>query len=117
MLQSGEALKELLDPEASVVATEAEIFAQASSNRLFPKLRFSLNRISDFINNHNKYQAHISFLVNPFAVHTELVRPDELNRSFHLNGTICRNLVRASEEGKSFVWNRLFKQDITKSCV
>ena len=27
MLQSGEALKELLDPEASVVATEAEIFA------------------------------------------------------------------------------------------
>ena len=30
MLQSGEALKELLDPEASVVATEAEIFAQAS---------------------------------------------------------------------------------------
>ena len=62
MLQSGEALKELLDPEASVVATEAEIFAQASSNRLFPKLRFSLNRISDFINNHNKYQAHISFL-------------------------------------------------------
>ena len=108
MLQSGEALKELLDPEASVVATEAEIFAQASSNRLFPKLRFSLNRISDFINNHNKYQAHISFLVNPFAVHTELVRPDELNRSFHLNGTICRNLVSASEEGKSFVWNRYY---------
>ena len=37
-----------------------------------------------------------------------MVRPDELNRSFHLNGTICRNLVSASEEGKSFVWNRYY---------
>ena len=107
MLQSGEAFKELLDPE-SKVAENAEVFSQASTNRLFPKLRFSLNKLSDFINNHNEYQAHMSFLVNPFAVHTELVRADELSRSFYLNGTICRNVVTASEEGKSFIWNRYY---------
>lgn len=107
MLQSGEAFKDLLDPDAAG-APEAEVFSQASANRLFPKLRFSLNRVSDFIDDHNKYQAHLSFLVNPFAVNTELVRPDELSRSFYLNGTICRNVVNAVKEGKSFVWNRYF---------
>lgn len=107
MLQSGDAFKDLLDPDA-VSAPEAEVFSQASANRLFPKLRFSLNKVSDFIDNHDKYQAHLSFLVNPFAVNTELVRPDELSRSFYLNGTICRNVVNAAKEGKSFVWNRYF---------
>ena len=107
MLQSGEAFKALLDPNA-VSTAEAEVFSQASANRLFPKLRFSLNKISDFIDDHDKYQAHMSFLVNPFAVHTELVRPEELSRSFYLNGTICRNVVNASKEGKSYVWNRYF---------
>lgn len=109
MLQSGEAFKDLLDPEGSGMTTaEAEVFSQASTNRLFPKLRFSLNKVTDFINDHDKYQAHISFLVNPFAVHTELVRPDELSRSFYQNGIICRNVVRATKEGKSFVWNRYY---------
>ena len=107
MLQSGDAFKDLLDPDA-VSAPEAEVFSQASANRLFPKLRFSLNKVSDFIDNHDKYQAHLSFLVNPFAVNTELVRPDELSRSFYLNGTICSNVVNSSKEGKSFVWNRYF---------
>lgn len=107
MLQSGEAFKDLLDPDAAG-APEAEVFSQASANRLFPKLRFSLNKVSDFIDDHNKYQAHLSFLVNPFAVNTELVRPDVLSRSFYLNGTICRNVVNAVKEGKSFVWNRYF---------
>ena len=107
MLQSGDAFKDLLDPDA-ISAPEAEVFSQASANRLFPKLRFSLNKVSDFIDNHDKYQAHLSFLVNPFAVNTELVRPDELSRSFYLNGTICRNVVNAAKEGKSFVWNRYF---------
>ncbi len=107
MLQSGEAFRDLLDPDATG-APEAEVFSQASANRLFPKLRFSLNKIGDFIDDHNKYQAHLSFLVNPFAVNTELVRPDELSHSFYLNGTICRNVVNAAKEGKSFVWNRYF---------
>ena len=118
MLQSGEAFKELLDPEGyGRTAAEAEVFSQVSSNRLFPKLRFSLNNVSDFIENHDKYQAHLSFLVNPFAVHTELVRPDELSRSFYLNGTICRNVVNVAKEGKSFVWNRYYSNKILTNPV
>lgn len=116
MLQSGESLKDLLAPDSATVP-EAEVFSQASANRLFPKLRFSLNKISDFINDHDKYQSHLSFLVNPFAVHTELVRPDELSRSFYLNGIICRDVVSASQEGKSFVWNRYYSNKILPNPV
>ena len=116
MLQSGESLKDLLAPDSATVP-EAEVFSQASTNRLFPKLRFSLNKISDFINDHDKYQSHLSFLVNPFAVHTELVRPDELSRSFYLNGIICRDVVSASQEGKSFVWNRYYSNKILPNPV
>lgn len=116
MLQSGESLKDLLAPDSATVP-EAEVFSQASANRLFPKLRFSLNKISDFINDHDKYQSHLSFLVNPFTVHTELVRPDELSRSFYLNGIICRDVVSASQEGKSFVWNRYYSNKILPNPV
>ena len=107
MLQSGEAFKDLLDPE-SAVANDAEVFSQASANRLFPKLRFSLNKTSDFINKHDNYQAHLSFLVNPFVVNTEPARPSELSRSFFLNGAICRDIVEAKPVGKTFVWNRYY---------
>ena len=107
LLQNGEAFKLLLDPEAKI-SEEAEAFSQPSRNRLFPKLRFSVNRLTDFISEHDKYQAHISFLINPFGVVTDLARPNELKRSFYLNGTICRNVIDATKEGKSFVWRRYF---------
>lgn len=107
LLRSGEAFKNLLDPDM-INDPEAEVFSQASLNRLFPKLRFSINKISDFTDRHDHYQAHISFLVNPFSVKTELVKQNELSRSFFMNGTICRSVVNSTQEGKSYVWNRYF---------
>ncbi len=109
LIQPGAALNDLLNPESSI-ADEAEAFAQASANRLFPKLRFSRNKIKDFLENRNKYQAHISFLINPFPVQTELVRPDELSRSFYFNGLICNNVVTQSVNGKSMVWHRYISE-------
>ena len=116
MLQSGEALKDLLVP-GSVVAPEAEVFSQASTNRLFPKLRFSLNKISDYLNNHDEYQAHLSFLVAPFSVTTELVRPDDLSRSFYLNGVVFKDVVNGSPERNSFVWNRYYSNKVVANPV
>lgn len=75
------------------------------------------NNITQFINNHDEYQAHLSFLVNPFAVRTELVRPDELSRSFYLNGTICRNIIDSHREGKSWIWNRYISNKVVPNPV
>ena len=109
LMQPGAALNELLNPESSI-ADEAEAFAQASQNRLFPKLRFSRNKIKDFLANRNKYQAHISFLINPFPVQTELVRQDELSRSFYVNGLVCNNVVTQTTDGKTHVWHRYYSE-------
>lgn len=111
LIQPGDALKELLNPE-SLMAEEAEVFSQASANRLFPKLRFSRNNIKDFIDHHEQYQAHISFLVNPFPVHTELIRQTDDSRSFFLNAVIDKSVVASEKMGASYVWKRYYSEKI-----
>src|SRR6185436_13935553 len=50
IIDHGEGLKNLLNPEFNITE-EAEAFSQPSSNRLFPKLRFSINSIREFLVN------------------------------------------------------------------
>lgn len=107
LIQPGSALKELLNPNG-VVAEGAEAFAQASSNRLFPKLRFSINSINKFIADHGKYQAHISFLINPFSIDIKPVRGDMNARSFFLNGTLARTHIAGERDSDGLIWNRYF---------
>ena len=109
LIQPGDALKELLNPE-SQMAEEAEVFSQASGNRLFPKLRFSRNNIKDFIDHHERYQAHISFLVNPFPVHTELIRQNDDSRSFFLNSVIGKSVVASEKTSGSYIWKRYYSE-------
>ena len=109
LIEPGEAFKDLLNPESNI-SEFAESFTQASSNRLFPKLRFSRNSLNEFIGNHNTYQAHMSFLINPFPVSTELVKPDPLAHSFFLNGMLVKSTVSDAKNGKNFVWNRYFAE-------
>lgn len=116
LIQPGEALKELVNPESNI-SEYAESFSQASGNRLFPKLRFSCNSIKEFISNHGKYQAHLSFLVNPFPVTAELVKPDPLSRSFYLNGSLSKSVVTVNETGKNFIWNRYYSEKTIPSPV
>ena len=48
IIEHGDALKSLLNPQ-STISEGAEAFSQPSKNRLFPKLRFSINNISDYL--------------------------------------------------------------------
>ncbi len=109
LIQPGEALRDLINPD-TVQSEAAEVFSLASKNRLFPKLRFSINPIQDFINNHHKYQAHLSFLVNPFPVTTGMARPGCGQRSFYLNGVIVKSQVGMEVTTDKFSWNRYFAE-------
>ena len=115
LIQPGEALRQLINPENSL-SDAAEAFSLASKNRLFPKLRFSINSINSFINDHKKYQAHLSFLVNPFPVKTGLVKPDRESRSFFLNAVMTRSVVNSTKkDDNTFVWNRYFAEKFIPS--
>lgn len=105
LILPGDALRDLINPE-NQISENAESFSQAAENRLFPKLRFSVNEITDFLKNSSSYQAHITFLVNPFSSETDLIRPEKEEQSFYLNGVITNPVIEITEKENEFTWSR-----------
>lgn len=105
----GEALRDLLNPDTQV-SEEAENFSQADDNRLFPKLRFSVNSVDEFTNDPNKYPAHLSFLVNPFPTKASLKRLNTRQQSFFLNGVITRPIIQVEKAEKGYMWHRYISE-------
>ena len=101
----GEAFRELMNPE-SVISEKAESFSEAAENRLFPKLRFSLNRISDYSAHAQDYTANLSFLVNPFVSRSLLVSPDTDRCSDSLNGVVVKCVSTFEKSSGDLMWNK-----------
>lgn len=95
IIEPGDALKDLINPERNV-SEEAEAFSQASINRLFPKLRFSINNIEDFLANPSLFNAHLSFIVNPFSPKITLTKPVFKTKNEFLNGLIFQSNTDSS---------------------
>lgn len=108
IIEHGEALKNLINPEFNV-SEEAEAFSQPSKNRLFPKLRFSINSISDYLKAPSKFTAHLSFLVSPFPITIELFKPYNNSRNFYLNGLLTEPTITVDESGNQIKWNRFIR--------
>jgi DNA phosphorothioation-dependent restriction protein DptH len=108
IIDHGEAFKMLLNPEYNI-SEEAEAFSQPSINRLFPKLRFSINLLDEYLVSPKKYNAHISFLISPFPIKVELIKPDELYRNIYFNGLLTDQTILVEEKDNNIKWNRYIK--------
>tara|TARA_R110002124_G_scaffold251205_5_gene416446 strand:+ start:17588 stop:23008 length:5421 start_codon:yes stop_codon:yes gene_type:complete len=108
IIEHGESLKALINPESNI-SEEAEAFSQPSRNRLFPKLRFSINNITDFLRDPSSYTSHLSFLISPFPISIELIKPSVEDRNFYLNGLITDSSVLVDENGSQIKWNRFIQ--------
>ena len=110
LIEHGLALKKLLNPETNI-SEEAELFSQPSKNRLFPKLRFSINNIEEFVRNPVVFNAHISFLVNPFAAKITLYKPYTIYKSTYLNSLIIdpATVVEMIKDSEKITWNNYVK--------
>lgn len=108
IIEHGESLKTLINPESNI-SEEAEAFSQPSRNRLFPKLRFSINNINDFLKDPSSYTSHLSFLISPFPISIELIKPSIEDRNFYLNGLITDSSVVVDENGSQIKWNRFIQ--------
>jgi hypothetical protein len=108
IIEHGESLKTLINPESNI-SEEAEAFSQPSRNRLFPKLRFSINNITDFLKAPSSYTSHLSFLISPFPISIELIKPSIEDRNFYLNGLITDSSVLVDENGSQVKWNRFIQ--------
>lgn len=108
IIEHGESLKNLINPESNITE-EAEAFSQPSKNRLFPKLRFSINNISDYLKSPAKFTSHLSILVTPFPISVELIKPYKSDRNFYLNGLLAEPSVTVNENGNEIKWNRFIR--------
>lgn len=115
IIEHGEGFRNLLNPEFNI-SEEAESFSQPSKNRLFPKLRFSINRIDDYLKTPSKYIANLSFLISPFPVDIELVKSNLNKNCFYLNGLITDSILSMEKSANEVKWlrhincNRLVKK-------
>ncbi len=100
----GQAIEELLNPERQVSA-EADAFTVASRNHLFPKLRFSRNRMDDFLRQPERFEAHISILHDPFPVGVDLAEAGA-GRSSYVHGLIQEQVTRYTGDGVDYAWQR-----------
>jgi hypothetical protein len=107
IIEHGEALKNLINPESNVTE-EAEAFSQPSKNRLFPKLRFSINSIADYLTYPFRFTAHLSFVISPFPITVELIKPRQEEKNFYLNGLLTQSSVVVDEETDT-KWSRFIK--------
>lgn len=114
LIEPGNALKELINPETNI-SEEAELFSQASENRLFPKLRFSINEIGDFLVTPEEYNAHLSFLVNPFNSKITLIKPSTEYKSDCLNGVLISNSTEVNIDKEKDVMRWVNYIDVNKS--
>jgi len=107
IVQSGKAFRTLLNP-AGYPPDGSESFIETSANRLFPKIRFSILEVSEFIQEANKFDAHLSFLVNPFPLRVTVFKPLLPSKSFYLNGLVTHPQVDVNyNQGTgSFTWTR-----------
>lgn len=113
LIEHGIALKTLLNPETNI-SEEAELFSQPSKNRLFPKLRFSINNLEDFVRNPVVFNAHISFLVNPFSAKITLYKPHRSFKHTYLNSLIIDPATDISQESDKITWNNYIKIENSK---
>jgi DNA phosphorothioation-dependent restriction protein DptH len=108
IIEHGDSIKNLINPEFNITE-EAEAFSQPSKNRLFPKLRFSINNINDYLNSPSNYIAHVSFLVSPYPLQVELVKPRAASQSFYLNGLLTKANLVFEELAGEYKWKRFIK--------
>lgn len=105
IINHGEALRNLINPEYNV-SEEAEAFSQPSLNRLFPKLRFSINSIEEYLENPARFASHLSFLINPFPTRSELIKVRTPQINFYLNGLITAPSIHIEETEKEISWKK-----------
>jgi len=112
IINHGDSFLNLLNP-GTTQTEEAEKFSQVSESRLFPKLRFSLNSVQEYLQAPSKYEAHLSFLISPFPLRTKAYQPLTPVNSFHWGGLIVEPQIEVnySEDRSLFSWARFIYSD------
>lgn len=102
----GEGLEELVTP-ARTAAPEADAFLTPGRSHLFPKLAYAVYPISGFVQDHERYPAHLSIIFDLFP--PQQISAEEplckLERS-PIHGLLQAYAISYSETDESVTWKR-----------
>jgi hypothetical protein len=100
---TGDGLEGLLDPERQV--GEDDEFTLATSNHLLPKLIFARNPVGDFLQDPDRFPAHVSVLLEQFVVQGRVGRIDGLRRGSFVGGLVQEPETQVEmQQGSHFGW-------------
>ncbi|MBS0348032.1 MAG: ATP-binding protein [Proteobacteria bacterium] len=104
---TGEALLELLSPDAGTSAKEADAFSTPTDSHLHPKLRLAIRAIKEFRDDPELHAAHLSFLLDLFpAEEIRVVDVDDSDDSSFVHGLVQPFEVDYREDEQSITWLR-----------
>lgn len=101
---TGDALETLLDPDRQV--GEDDEFALASSNHLYPKLVFARISTEDFLANPSQYAAHVSVMLEQFAVRARIGSVQTLRRGSFVSGLLQEPEIHADAWSGVYSWHK-----------
>lgn len=101
---TGDALESLLDPDRQV--GEDDEFTLASSNHLHPKLVFARNAIEDFLARPNEFTAHVSLMLEQFAVSARVGKVSDLRRGSFVAGLLQEPEIHADSWSGTYAWHK-----------
>jgi DNA phosphorothioation-dependent restriction protein DptH len=101
---TGDELESLLDPDRQV--GEDDEFTLASSNHLHPKLVFARNSVEDFLARASEFTAHVSVMLEQFAVSARVGRIDGMRRGSFVAGLLQEPEIRSEASGGVFAWQK-----------
>jgi DNA phosphorothioation-dependent restriction protein DptH len=98
--EAGQALADFLNP-TGMISEEAEAFIRAVPNALFPKIRYSINQMNEYLQEPDQFPAHLSFLFDSFPVGHRLIKiQPESQPSLFLHSLICKSVKQSQIENK-----------------
>ncbi len=105
----GEAIEQLLTPTSNITSEVVDAFSTSSGSYLFPKLSLAVHSVNDFRNpeSENKYQAHISILVDLFpAKEIGSAPPFQAKEIASLHGLIQDFVIQFQDDKSGTFWRR-----------
>jgi DNA phosphorothioation-dependent restriction protein DptH len=105
----GEAIEQLLIPTSNRTSEGVDAFSTSRGNYLFPKLNLAVHSVNDFRNSEseNKYQAHISILIDLFAAKEISSAPPFLSKEIaSLHGLVQDFVVEFQDDENGTFWRR-----------
>lgn len=103
----GSALLDLLSPNASTTAKEAEAFATPAESHLHPKLRVAIRPHGEFNGDRQRHAAHLSLLFDLFpAEEIAATAADRRESAAPVHGLIQEFHVAYREDEETVAWSR-----------